>query len=94
MNPVPSVVVPVASYNVQAEVPPADEAIASASQPPPSAEQVRAAQAVFSQHSDANFAFGLLGVWTSTLLLHDLALETFSAPADEEEERQPEAELA
>jgi len=66
----------------------------SSHQAPPSAEQVRAAQAVFSQHSDANFAFGLLGVWTSTLLLHDLALETFSAPDDEEEERQPEAELA
>src|SRR5262245_39096273 len=56
-------------------------------QPPPSEEQIRASEAVFSQQEkEANAALGLLGVWTSTVLLHDLALEHFWTSKDDEDE--------
>src|SRR6266699_3505773 len=55
-------------------------------QSPPSPEQVRASEAVFSQEREANVSLGLLGIWTSTVLLHDLALEHFWTKRDEEDE--------
>jgi hypothetical protein len=55
---------------------------------PPTAEHARAVEAVFSDHEQESHAVaGLLGLWTGTLLLHDLAVETFDEPADEKEEQ-------
>src|SRR5437016_10097575 len=49
-------------------------------------EQVRALEAVFAtKEREATTVTGLLGLWTGTLILHDLAVETFSEPADEVE---------
>ena len=50
------------------------------------AEQVRAADGVFSRSSDAEVVLGLVGLWTGTLLLKDLAAEHFHLPTEEEEE--------
>jgi hypothetical protein len=50
-------------------------------------EHVRAVDAVYTQQQkESDQVLGLLGMWTGTLLLHDLAVETFSKPADEKEE--------
>jgi hypothetical protein len=61
--------------------------------PPPSPEQVRAAEALFAaQERESNAVAGLLGMWTGVMLLNDLAQEHFSPPAgelEEEEEREP-----
>jgi hypothetical protein len=52
-------------------------------------EQAGAADAVFSQPSqeENHLVAGLIGLWTSSLLLHDLAIEHF----DTEEEEVPPA---
>ena len=55
--------------------------------PPPDAEQVRALEAVFAaKERESNAVAGLLGLWTGTMVLHDLAVEAFAEPADEVEE--------
>lgn len=52
----------------------------------PDSEQVRALEAVFSaKDAESNTVAGLLGLWTGTMVLHDLAIETFSEPAGEVE---------
>jgi hypothetical protein len=54
----------------------------------PTAERIKAVEAVFSQQEKESRAVaGLIGLWTGTLLLHDLAVETFDEPADEKEEQ-------
>jgi hypothetical protein len=59
----------------------------------PDMQQVKAAEAVFAaqeqaQEQESHVVGGLLGLWTSTMLLHDLAIETFSEPAGEFEAEQ------
>ena len=49
----------------------------------PSAEQLRAIEAVFAQSAENSAALGLLGLWASTVLLKDLACEHFHLPAEE-----------
>jgi hypothetical protein len=62
--------------------PPAHEALHT-----PTPEEVRAAEAVFAQpNKESDQVLGLLGLWTSALVLHDVAVETFDPPADEKEE--------
>ncbi|HXG08432.1 MAG TPA: hypothetical protein VNK04_01455 [Gemmataceae bacterium] len=53
----------------------------------PTPEEARAVEAVFAQQQESQVVAGLLGIWTSALVLHDLAVETFSAPADEDNRR-------
>jgi hypothetical protein len=55
-----------------------------AMQPPPTAEQARAAEAIFAarQHESDQVA-GMLGMYTSAMILKDLAAETFTEPAVE-----------
>jgi hypothetical protein len=63
--------------------------------PLPSAEEMRAADAVFAEHKDSSIVAGMFGLWSGALLLHDLATEHFAAPADEdeqEEEKKPKKE--
>src|SRR5262249_4840022 len=62
-------------------------------------DQVHAREAVFTQQAQdqkSHDAAALLFMWSSTLLLHDLAAEHLSPPADEEveeEEPRPDAEV-
>jgi hypothetical protein len=53
--------------------------------------QARAVEAVFAaREKESQMVVGLLGLWTGTALLNDLAIETFSEPAgeiDPEEEK-------
>jgi hypothetical protein len=70
--------------------------------PPPGAEslhaatpeEVRAVEAVFAHHNhkESDQVLGLLGLWTSALVLHDVAVETFDPPAGELEEEAGEDE--
>jgi hypothetical protein len=59
--------------------------------PSPDAEQVRALEAVFTaKDQESETVAGLFGLVTGTLVLHDLAVETFSEPAGEvEAEEEP-----
>ena len=55
---------------------------------PPTKEQIQAVEAVFSDHDEeSRTVAGLMGMWAGTLLLHDVAVETFDEPADEKEAR-------
>jgi hypothetical protein len=51
----------------------------------PSPEEARAVEAVFTQDQESATVVRLLGLWTGTMLLHDLAKETFTPPAGEVE---------
>jgi hypothetical protein len=49
-------------------------------------EQVRALEAVFTaKEKESTSVAGLLGVLSGTMVLHDLAVDTFSGPVEEEE---------
>lgn len=52
--------------------------------PPPDSEQVRALEAVFAaKDKESTTVAGLLGLWTGTMVLHDLAVETFSQSGED-----------
>jgi hypothetical protein len=72
----------------------ADRALAAeAALPPPSPDQVRTADEVFSHSQEGRAVAGVLGLWTGALLLHDLAVEHFESPPEEEEpEARPDPE--
>jgi hypothetical protein len=58
--------------------------------PSPTSEQVQAAEAIFAaEERESRLVAGLLGMWTGTMLLHDLAKEHLSPPADELEHEDP-----
>jgi hypothetical protein len=88
MSPDPLIATPT---DVTAQTPPPAPA---ADLPAPTAEQVRAADRVFTATHQHNAAETVLGLWTGALILHDLAVEHFAADKTEEEERkrQPEPE--
>jgi hypothetical protein len=48
-------------------------------------EEIRAVEEVFAHDQEAQAVAGLLGLWSGTLLLHDVARETFDGAAEEEE---------
>jgi hypothetical protein len=54
--------------------------------PPP--DQVRASEAYFTHQDENRVVAGLMGMWTGTLLLHDLAVEHFEDRDDSDEERE------
>jgi hypothetical protein len=60
----------------------------------PSPEQVQAADGIFAERHEASVIAGLAGLWTSALLLHDLAVEHFDVKDEEEdlEGQEPPAE--
>jgi hypothetical protein len=81
-----TVTIPVEMITVEAKLL-EDAAGVTVVQSPPSPEQVRASEAVFSQQEQESHAcLGLLGIWTSTVLLHDLALEHFWTSREDEDE--------
>ncbi len=62
---------------------------------PADPEQARAVEAVFeARDQESQKVIGLMGMYTGAMLLHDLAVETFSRPAGEleEEEREKQRE--
>jgi hypothetical protein len=62
--------------------------------PPPSPEQARVAEIVFSaQERESQTVQGVLGMWTGVLLLHDLAIEHFSKPVAQEEDAKKNLEV-
>src|SRR5438128_882524 len=62
-------------------------AAVEAPSPPPSPEQTRVADAVFAaQERESETVAGMLSMWTGVMLLHDVAVETFSKSAGEEDE--------
>ena len=82
-----TVTIPVETITVEAKLLDDHAPGVTVVQSPPSPEQVRASEAVFSeQEREANASLALLGVWTSTVLLHDLALEHFWTSREDEEE--------
>ncbi len=83
-----SVVIPPTTEQVRAIMDRALQApLPSVPAAPLSPEQVRAADAVFSQHDpDSDKVAGLIGLWAGTLILHDVARDTFDPPAGEAEE--------
>ncbi len=48
--------------------------------PPPTPQQARVADHVFGQEKEASAVAGLFGMWSATLLLHDLMAEHLSRP--------------
>lgn len=56
---------------------------ADATVPAPTPEEVRAADKVFVPAQESNTAANLFGIWTSLVLLRDLAIENFTAPPEE-----------
>ncbi|SRR6266542_3003575 len=78
--------IPVETITVEAKLLDNEAAGVTVVQSPPSSEQVRATEAVFAQERESNAALGLLGIWTSTVLLHDLALEHFWTSREDEDE--------
>jgi hypothetical protein len=54
---------------------------------PPTPEHIRATEAVFAEDSENHAVAGLLGMWTSTLLMHDLIHEATDESAEEKEEK-------
>src|SRR5262249_40957840 len=88
MSPDPMAAAPVTSNTAEAAaLQAAEHALAAeAALPPPSPEQVRAADEVFTHSQEGRAVAGMLGLWTSALLLHDLAVEHFESPPEEDEE--------
>ena len=83
-----TVTAPVESFTVDTGLLRLDEAAAATvAQATPTAEQMQAAETAFAQDSQADVAWGLLGIWTSTVLLHDLALEAFTASPNQEKKQ-------
>src|SRR5262245_19565127 len=79
--------IPVDTITVEAKLLDNDAVGVTVVQSPLSPEQVRASEAVFSeQEREANVSLGVLGIWTSTVLLHDLALEHFWTNREDEDE--------
>ncbi len=91
MIPETCVVAPAASAGAGPEVVPERAECADVARPP-TPEQVQAAEAYFAgQQQESNAVVGLLGIWTSTLLLRDLALEHFATTQEKERDCKPEA---
>ena len=81
MAPVYSIEVDAVLAEVEQLPPPSGPAL------PTDPEHARRADAVFSQEQkeEAQVVAGLFGLWTGTLLLHDLAKEHFAGSAEEDE---------
>jgi hypothetical protein len=76
---------PVEKISIQAILPPgACPALECPEFPPAPVAQARAIETVFAQEQESQAVAGLLGLWTSSMLLHDMLAEHLSPPADEE----------
>ena len=64
--------------------PPAEAAIPAKPLPVLTPEQIRAVDAALASDEESQAVAALMGMWTGSMLLHDLAQEHFHVPADEE----------
>jgi hypothetical protein len=79
---------------IEAQPPILNPAQESPAPPPPTPEQVRAAEALFAaKERESQQVAGLLGLWTSAMILNDLATETFTHPVGEVEAEQRKPKL-
>ena len=69
--------------NIAAQVPAACPPLENLAAP--TAEQVRTADGVFVDPAENRAVIGLLGLWTGTMLLHDIMAEHLARPREEEE---------
>jgi hypothetical protein len=77
-------VMPARTYQADELVQPPPQALApEIPQEPVRPEQLQAVDAVFAGDDNGPNAFALLGAWSGTVLLADLAQEHFSAPPEE-----------
>jgi hypothetical protein len=73
----------------ESPAPPVDVDLPGVEAPaPPTAEQVRTADQVFTKADDADQIYNLLGAWTGLMILRDVAVDTMTI-ADEEGEERP-----
>jgi hypothetical protein len=72
---------------LDAEIPAAKPPAPDHLLPPPTAEQAQVADRVFAHDQEASAVAGLLGMWSATLLLHDLMAEHLARPDDLDELR-------
>jgi hypothetical protein len=82
---------PVHEQHTQITIPSLDEAaVPEKPIPPLTPEQIRALDAALARDQESANVAGLIGLWTGSMLLKDLAKEHFSPPADDRpiEERQ------
>ena len=75
---------------MQIEQPPLLEAPAPQHRPSElTPEQLQAVETVFAEsEQESKFVLGLLGMWTGTLVLHDVLKETVTPASDEELEKE------
>jgi hypothetical protein len=79
----PKVVIP-----AEVVMPPVQEApLPGVTVEAPHPEQARATEAYFTREQENHLVAGLMGMWTGTLLLHDLTVEHFEGRDDLDEER-------
>jgi hypothetical protein len=73
-------------YTINADAVLADMEQLPPAEPIPAVDphQARAVDAVFTQNEEAQAVAALLGLWTSTMLLHDLAKEHFDGREEDE----------
>jgi hypothetical protein len=77
----------VAQHPAEALTPAALENAALIEAPLIPPDQVHAVESYFQQDQESRTVAGLFGLWTSAVLLTDLATEHFSPPANEDEAR-------
>ncbi len=87
----PTVVVPCESDEVQIVQPPLIEGATTAhAVPPPTPEQIQAIEQTFAAEAESSNVSGLLGLWTSTLVLHDLFVDHLATSEEEQQREQQE----
>jgi hypothetical protein len=81
-----NLVVPLPSLTEKAVIIPALEAMPRPPlDHPPHESDARAVEALFAKEKEPSAVAGLLGLWSGTMLLNDLAMDMFSEPAGEVE---------
>jgi hypothetical protein len=79
---------PVFSHHTEVNMHPvAEPSVPAKPTPPLTPEQIRAVDEAMARDQEAHTVANLLGLWTGSMLLRDLAEEHFSPPADEDEQK-------
>jgi hypothetical protein len=77
---------PVHNPRVEIQQPPLDQAaIPAKPEHPLTAEQIKALDAALARDRESDTVAGLLGMWTGSMILKDLAEEHFHLPVQEDE---------
>jgi hypothetical protein len=88
MTPEPADPITVTLQPMCVEQPPLPEAVDAAPAAPPSTEEVRALDVVFTTRpEDRSAGQAFFGLWAGGMLLHDVLADHLSRPEDEDEDR-------